>query len=61
MSTTDRKARKRAGIPFERAPKTATPPQERALPLVQESAARIPHVSRRAIVRLERRYGTTAD
>lgn len=30
MSTAARKARKRAGIKFEKAPKVATPPQQRS-------------------------------
>lgn len=33
MSNTARKARKRAGIPFERAPKKATPILERFIPM----------------------------
>lgn len=36
MSNTARKARKRAGIRFEKAPKVGTPREERAVPYVQK-------------------------
>ena len=58
MSTTERKARKRANVPFTKTPKVLTPPEERAQKEVFDrngktrGAERV-HVSKRALRRVE--------
>lgn len=61
MSTATRKARKRAGIPFQRTTKIATPLEDRALPIVLDDDGVNSHVSRRAIARLQRRNLDASD
>lgn len=56
MSTTARKARKRAGIPFTRTPRTATPVADRALPLVplQNGMHRVSNRALASITRMQK-------
>ena len=58
MSTTERKARKKAGIKFTKAAKTPTPLDERAVPQAFDRNGRtngiaVQHASKRALKRRE--------
>lgn len=58
MSTTERKARKKAGIKFSKAPKTPTPLEDRRVPEVFDMNGRVKgisilHTSGRAMKRRE--------
>lgn len=59
MANTDRKARKRAGIPFTKTSKVLTPPEERSVPEVydrngRKSGISFLHPSKRALARREK-------
>ena len=62
MSTKARKARKRAGIPFVKAPKVGTPLEERAVPLVSRKVDGVLgwHPSNRAVKKLADRSRVVA-
>lgn len=62
MANAARKERKRLGIKIVKAAKVGTPPEDRAIPVVQDRAGRsagivITHPSNRAVTRIKRRFG----
>lgn len=62
MSNTARKARKRAEIKFEKAPKVGTPREERAVPMVQRKVKGVLRTlpSARALKRIKRQQDAAA-
>ena len=61
MSTAARKARKAAGVSFERAPKVGTPLAERVIPLTQDRRSGLLVPSKRATRKLERRAEVSGE
>lgn len=62
MSTAARKARKRAGIKFEKAPKVGTPLEDRTVPMVQRMVKGMFRIlpSARARKRIKRQLDASA-